>query len=75
MKKNIIGKNLKHLRKGLYLSQQELCYRMNEFDINITRCAYEAYENNRNEPNIDMIKQFCEFFRLSMEELCFLQLK
>lgn len=38
-----------------------------------TKC-YEAYENDRNEPNIDVIKKLSEYYGLSMEDLCYADL-
>lgn len=71
MKKHLIPQNLRYLRNQMLLSMQGMANKMNMSEINVCIKKYEAYESGRNEPNIDMVKQFADFFKLSMEEFCY----
>ncbi|MBQ8749380.1 MAG: helix-turn-helix transcriptional regulator [Clostridia bacterium] len=59
-----LGEKLRKLRKENGYSQQEVA------DIlNITRDIITKYENNRCEPNVELIKKFSIFFNVSADEL------
>lgn len=73
MKRHRIAKNLKALRllSGGGVSQQKLVNLLGDKGINISRGRYEAYENDRNEPDIDTIKVLADYYCITIEQLCY----
>ena len=57
--------NLVKLRKTIHKTQKELA-----LDIGINEKAYWAYENGRNEPNIDTLIKIANYFNVSLDYLC-----
>lgn len=74
MKKHFIPQNLKFLRRQLGLTQEKISDNFLQKHIPINRSRYEGFENGRNEPNIDLIKDLSSFFGLSIEDFCFTDL-
>ena len=57
------GKNLRYLRKLRGWTQEEFANK-----LNIKRSLVGAYEEERAEPRLEVVKQICHIFKLSMEE-------
>ena len=64
MKTNMIGENLKLLRKRKKFSQEELAT-----ELGLTRSSYSGYENGVAEPNLENLTKFSEFFHISLDKL------
>src|ERR1044071_1042087 len=58
------GKNFKHLRKLRGWTQEEFARK-----LKIKRSLVGAYEEERAEPRLDILKELCSIFKLSLEEL------
>src|SRR6476620_8008144 len=58
------GKNFKHLRKLRGWTQEEFARK-----LKIKRSLVGAYEEERAEPRLDILKEICSIFKLSLEEL------
>lgn len=58
------GKNFKYLRKQRNWTQEDFAN-----ELGIKRSLVGAYEEERAEPRLDIIKTVCHLFSLSMEEL------
>ena len=61
---NMIGENLKLLRKRRKISQEELAT-----ELNLTRSSYSGYENGVAEPNLENLMRFSEYFNISLDKL------
>jgi transcriptional regulator with XRE-family HTH domain len=61
---NMIGENLKLLRKRRKISQEELAT-----ELNLTRSSYSGYENGVAEPNLENLIRFSEYFNISLDKL------
>ena len=59
-----IGEKITHLRIVSGLSQDELAKRMN-----VSRQSLSKWENDETQPQLDNIKQLCEIFKISADEL------
>lgn len=57
------------------VSQQKLVDILGENGVNISRGRYEAYESDRNEPDIDTIKSLADYYGLTIEQLCYSEIK
>ena len=64
MKSNMIGENLKLLRKRKKFSQEELAN-----ELGLTRSSYSGYENGVAEPNLENLTKFSEFFHITLDKL------
>lgn len=62
--KDLIGKNLKHLRKSRGMTQQELADR-----LEIRRSSIGAYEECRATPKYDTLESISDFFEISFDLL------
>lgn len=63
---NKISKNIKRLRTAQNLSQEELAEK-----LYVSRQAISSWENNRTQPDIEMIGKLSEVFNVSVEELIY----
>ncbi|MGN0486662.1 MAG: DUF2157 domain-containing protein [Acutalibacteraceae bacterium] len=63
---NKISKNIKKLREGSSLTQEQLASK-----LFITRQAVSSWENGRTQPDIQMLAKLSEVFGVSMEELIY----
>lgn len=61
-----ISKNIKRLRTLNNLSQEELAQK-----LFISRQAVSSWENNRTQPDVEMIKKLSELFDVPVEELLY----
>ncbi|MGN1315926.1 MAG: DUF2157 domain-containing protein [Acutalibacteraceae bacterium] len=61
-----ISKNIKRLRTLNNLSQEELAQQ-----LFISRQAVSSWENNRTQPDVEMIKKLSELFNVPVEELLY----
>ncbi len=61
-----ISKNIKRIRTNKNMSQDELAQK-----LFISRQAVSSWENNRTQPDIDMVKKLSEVFDVSVEELIY----
>ncbi len=59
-----IGTNLKLLRNRLKKSQEEVA---NELDL--TRSSYSGYENNVAQPNLEILIQLSDYYKVSIDDL------
>lgn len=59
-----ISSNLKFLRKGKKITQQQFADIME-----IKRASVGAYEEDRAEPKYELLKKIAEFYGLTMDEL------
>lgn len=59
-----ISSNLKFLRKGRGLTQQQMADA-----LGIKRASIGAYEEDRAEPKYDLLKKIADYFSLTMDEL------
>ena len=59
-----IGSNLKLLRNRLKKSQEEVAN-----DLNLTRSSYSGYENGVAQPNLEIIIQLSEYYKVSIDDL------
>lgn len=59
-----IGNNLKHLRKRLKKSQEEVAQ-----DLGLTRSSYSGYENGVAQPNLEVLVLCSDYFKLSIDDL------
>ena len=59
-----ISSNLKFLRKGKKITQQQFADIMG-----IKRASVGAYEEDRAEPKYELLKKIAEFYGLTMDEL------
>ena len=59
-----IGKKLKHLRKQNNLSQQDLADKLHR-----KRTSISAYEHDNIIPTLEILKQICEIYNISMDFL------
>ncbi len=64
MENRYFGKNLVKLRKERQLSQNDLAV-----NLNVTISAISKWENNKNMPDIDMLKTLSKFFEIPLDEL------
>lgn len=60
----MIGERLKLAREKAKLSQEAVAEK-----LNIARSNISKYENNKLEPNINTIKQFCEIYNITADYL------
>lgn len=58
----MIGERLKSLRKTSKETQEEVAKA-----IGVTRAAYSHFENNRNEPDIEIIRKLSEHYNVSTD--------
>lgn len=63
---NKIAKSIKRLRVAQNLSQEELAEK-----LFVSRQAVSSWENNRTQPDIEMISKLSEVFNVSIEELIY----
>lgn len=71
-----IYKNLVFLRHKKELSQEKICDEIEfKFKVNLSRSTYAAYEQNRNEPCINMLIILCEFHDISIDDLLLSDMK
>ena len=61
-----ISKNIKRLRMLQNMSQEELAQK-----LFVSRQAVSSWENNRTQPDLDMIKKISELFGVEVEELLY----
>ncbi len=61
---NIFGNNLKVLRKGFELTQNQLAEK-----LGINRATLASYEEGRAEPKFDKLKRIASFFKVSTDDL------
>ena len=61
-----ISKNIKRLRTDRGLTQDSLAEK-----INITRQAVSSWENDRTQPDVEMLGRLAEVFEVSFEELIY----
>ena len=61
-----ISKNIKRLRNSQNISQEALAER-----LYISRQAVSSWENDRTQPDIEMIGKLAEVFNVSVEELIY----
>ena len=61
-----ISKNIKRLRNSQNISQEVLAER-----LFISRQAVSSWENDRTQPDIEMIGKLAEVFNVSVEELIY----
>ena len=66
MKMTKISKNIKRLRMLNNMSQEELAQK-----LFVSRQAVSSWENNRTQPDLDMIKNLSEIFDVEVEELLY----
>lgn len=59
-----IGTNLKLLRNKLRKSQEEVAN-----DLNLTRSSYSGYENNVAQPNLEILIQLSDYYKVSIDDL------
>ena len=59
-----IGSKLKKLRKSLNRNQEDVAKA-----IGISRARYSHYENDRVEPDIELIKKFSSYYQVSSDYL------
>ncbi len=59
-----IGTNLKLLRKRLGKSQEEVAN-----DLDLTRSSYSGYENGVAQPNLEILVQLSDYYRIGIDEL------
>ena len=64
MENRYFGHNLVKLRKERHLSQNDLA-----IELNVTISAISKRENNKNMPDIDMLKTLSKFFEIPLDEL------
>ncbi|MES1053684.1 helix-turn-helix transcriptional regulator [Bacillus thuringiensis] len=64
MKENILGQNIRNLRKQKGLSLSALGK-----ELGVTGGAISAWELGNKEPNVDMIKKIGDFFMVSVDYL------
>lgn len=64
MQDNRFGKNIRHLREGLGLSQQQLAQR-----LFVTQKVISNWELGRSEPGLDELNRLCDYFEVPAEEL------
>lgn len=57
------GKNLRHLRKLRGWTQEEFANK-----LKIKRSLVGAYEEERAEPRLEVVKEICQIFKLSLED-------
>jgi transcriptional regulator with XRE-family HTH domain len=62
----VFGKKLTALRKGLHLTQSELAER-----VSITKEMINYLENRAQNPTLDQIKKFADFFNVPADELIY----
>lgn len=60
----IIAKNIKHLRSLKKLSQESLAE-----ELGVTRSRIGSYEENRSDPNIDMLIKLSDYFKVPVDIL------
>ncbi|MDE6670636.1 MAG: helix-turn-helix domain-containing protein [Ruminococcus sp.] len=65
-----MGKRLKLARKNAKMSQEEVAE-----ILNISRSNISKYENDKLEPNIYTIKQFCELYGITADYLLGIETK
>ena len=66
MKMTKISKNIKRLRMLQNMSQEELAQK-----LFVSRQAVSSWENNRTQPDLDMIQKIAELFGVEVEELLY----
>lgn len=66
----MMGKRLKLARKNAKMSQEEVAE-----ILNISRSNISKYENDKLEPNIYTIKQFCELYGITADYLLGIETK
>jgi len=64
MPQSFAGRNLKHLRKGRKLTQEEFAAR-----LNIKRSLLGAYEEERAEPRLDVLEAVSDWFGVTLDDL------
>ncbi len=69
MKKHRLSKNLIALRALKKLSQENLCYELNDAGLKITRSAYSAYEEGRSEPKLNTLIAIADFYKITIDKL------
>ena len=58
------GKQIRHLRTQLGMTQEELAG-----ELNVTRQALSNWERDVNEPDLNMLKKICFLFGVNMDDL------
>ena len=66
MKKNIVGTNLRVLRKRKNLSQEELAAQ-----FHVTRQTISNWESGKSQPELESLKALAEFFAVPIEALIY----
>ncbi len=64
-----LGSNIRHLRKQQNLNQEQLATA-----LGIKRSRIGAYEEGRAEPSIDLLKKIAQYFSISLDTLCCIDL-
>ena len=57
------GKQIRHLRTQLGMTQEELAG-----ELNVTRQALSNWERDVNEPDLNMLKKICFLFGVNMDD-------
>lgn len=65
----VIGKNIKFLRKSKGLTQEELAK-----NIGVNRAVIGSYEENRATPKLSVLRDLAYFFKISIDDLAKLKL-
>lgn len=67
---NTFGDRFKQLRVSRELTQDELVIQFNNiYNYKLTKSAISQYENNKRLPDIQIIKNFAAFFKVSIDYL------
>lgn len=65
-----LGEKLKKLRIEKKLSQDKLCDSLNKkYNTNINKGMISKWENNREEPRMEFMRNFALFFKVSLDYL------
>lgn len=62
----MVGKNISKFRKMKNMTQEELAQ-----SLNVTRQAVSGWENDRTQPDTEMLKNISEILEVSVEELIY----
>lgn len=63
-----IGENLKRLRKGIGLSQEKLCAKLQLMGCDIQRSTYEKYESGELNVRVSVLVGLASIYRCSFDE-------
>ena len=63
------SKNLKAIRKSRKMKQEDVTNRLNELGVNLSRQAYNRYENNNAEPDFQTLMGLARVFHVDVNKL------